>query len=149
MGFNSAFKGLNSFFLYGGIPYLTFNRPHCGRCFAAFLILPRQTTQQYLTRHLSYFAVHCSLPFYQSMLYNTPVNETNVINLRCPDFSKWNTITMGDTSSQASLNNIVPCVTVINIAAHAITPKLLFVQFITSYYIPVLQKIQVFWNIKV
>jgi hypothetical protein len=85
---------------------------------------------------------------YHSMLYNTPVNESSVINLRCPDFVEWNMI-MGDTSSQAGLSNIVPCVIVTNNAVHAITTKLSFVQFITSYNTPVLQKIQVFWVTKV
>jgi len=57
---------------------------------------------------------------------------------------------MGDSSSHASLRNIIPCITVTNIAVHAITiPELLFVQFITSYYTQVLQKIQIFLDIKV
>jgi len=35
-----------------------------------------------------YFAVHYSLPICQSTPYNTPVNESNVNNMRCPDFVK-------------------------------------------------------------
>jgi len=127
--------------------YFTFNHLYYLRFFAAFLIFPRQTPQQSLTKcaTISYFAVHYSQPFCQSTLYNMPVDESSVINLRCPNFTKGNTITMGGTSSHASLSKSIPCVTVNAIT----TPELLFVQFITSYSTPVLQNIQVFWDIKV
>ena len=138
------------------MPDLTFSHLYCLIFFAAFLILPRQMTTishtvwNPILTHM-YFAVHYSLPFYHSTLYSMIVNhEPSAINLRCPDLVTGNMIKMGDTSSHVRLGNIIPCVkTIIISAIHAITPpELLYVQFITSYYTPVLQKIKDFCDIK-